>query len=100
MLFVSVFVSMLEMMILIISVCVRPHCFQNIAKSCLDSGYRPTVDVYLLKFELPIPGLWRAPRTFTDPPEHPYPLHPPLNSPLTYKLAGREGVKAGWGRVI
>ena len=98
MLFVSVFVSMLGMMILIISLLVRPHfcVFKISSKSCLDSGYRPTVDVYLLKFELPIPGLWRAPRTFTDPPDHPL----PLNSPLTYKLAGPEGVKAGWGRVI
>ena len=69
------------------------QCFENIAKSCLDSGYRPTVDVYLLKFELPIPGLWRALRTFTGPAEHP---HLPPDSPLTYKLAGPEGGQS-WG---
>ena len=62
MLFVSLFVSMMGMMIPIISP-LPPSllCFQNIVhKSCLDSGYRPTVGVYLLKFELSIPGLWRG----------------------------------------
>ena len=67
MLFVSVFVSMLGMMILIISLLARPHfcVFKIWSNSCLDSGYRPTVDFYLLKFELATLGRWRALRTFT-----------------------------------
>ena len=89
MLFVSVFVSMLGMMILIISLLDRPHFYvlKLSSKSCLDSGYRPTVDFYLLKFELAILGAG-------EPFGH-SPAPPPLSSPLTYKLAGPGGVRAG-----
>ena len=77
----------------------RPHCCvvkMSTTKSCLDSGYRPTVDtVYLLKFETPMPGL-ESPsdiHRLTAPP----PPSTHQNSPLTYKLAGARGGSGGAG---